>query len=110
MPRAKEKSDEAPSHGPQPGIGRREFLDAALGTTLAAVVAGQATDASAAPGRAGTANYAEHLRTPIVGRYQVVVAGGGPSGVIAAVAAARSGRRPSWSNATPSWAAMGRPG
>ncbi len=90
MPHAKRPSDETPSKGPQPGIGRRAFLDAALGTTLAAVVAGQATGASAAAGPAA-ASYAEHLRTPIVGRYQVVVAGGGPSGVIAAAAAARSG-------------------
>jgi hypothetical protein len=35
--------------------------------------------------------YSEQLKTPIVGRHQVIVAGGGPSGVIAALAAARSG-------------------
>jgi hypothetical protein len=35
--------------------------------------------------------YRETLATPVIGRYQVVVAGGGPSGVIAAAAAARSG-------------------
>jgi hypothetical protein len=91
MPRAKKRGGDAPSKGSKAGIGRREFLDATLGTTLAAVVAAQATRASAADGRAGTASYAEHLRTPIVGSYQVVVAGGGPSGVIAAAAAARSG-------------------
>ena len=80
-----------PGAPPKLGIGRREFLDATLGTTLAAVVAAQAGGAFAAGERTGTANYAENLRTPIVGRYQVVVAGGGPSGVIAAAAAARSG-------------------
>jgi NADPH-dependent 2,4-dienoyl-CoA reductase/sulfur reductase-like enzyme len=91
MPGAKKRNDEAPSVTPRPGIGRRAFLDATLGTTLAAVVAAQAADAIAAERRSGTATYAEHLRTPIVGRYQVVVAGGAPSGVIAAAAAARSG-------------------
>ena len=35
--------------------------------------------------------YRETMETPIVARHQVIVAGGGPSGVIAAVAAARSG-------------------
>ncbi len=39
----------------------------------------------------GSAKYRETVETPIVARYQVIVAGGGPSGVIAAVAAARSG-------------------
>ena len=37
--------------------------------------------------------YGETLRTPVVARYQVIVAGGGPSGVIAAAAAARSGAK-----------------
>jgi hypothetical protein len=45
-----------------------------------------------APGRERSRqSYRESLETPIVARHQVVVAGGGPSGVIAALAAARSG-------------------
>lgn len=35
----------------------------------------------------------ENLRTPVLGNYDVVVAGGGASGLIAAVAAARTGAR-----------------
>jgi flavin-dependent dehydrogenase len=33
-------------------------------------------------------------QTPVVGEFDVVVCGGGPAGVAAAVAAARSGARP----------------
>ncbi len=61
------------------GMKRRGFVQAALGTT----VAGGA--------RAEARGYRETLETPVAGRHQVVVAGGGPSGVIAALAAARSG-------------------
>ncbi len=65
------------------GVGRRGFVQATLGTAIAGVsAAGQAE-----PGKV----YRETRATPIVGRYQVIVAGGGPSGVIAATAAARSG-------------------
>lgn len=35
----------------------------------------------------------EHLQTPVVGTYDVIVAGGGASGLIAAVSAARAGAR-----------------
>lgn len=62
-------------------VGRRGFMQAALAGPAAASQAGQA--------RGNT--YRETLETPLVGRHQVIVAGGGPSGVIAATAAARSG-------------------
>jgi hypothetical protein len=65
-------------------IGRREFLGSAFGVAVA-------TGVSDAGAPAGAKSYSERLETPIVTRYQVVVAGGGPSGVIAAAAAARSG-------------------
>jgi hypothetical protein len=63
-------------------LGRRGFVRSALGTVAAGA-------APAARGAAST--YRETLETPVVARYQVVVAGGGPSGVIAALAAARTG-------------------
>jgi hypothetical protein len=63
---------------------RREFLGSALGVAVA-------TGADRAGAQTGAKSYAERLETPLVARYQVVVAGGGPSGVIAAAAAARSG-------------------
>jgi hypothetical protein len=69
---------------------RREFLGVALGGAAAAAVpvAGRA----ASDGTETRADvYPENLQTPIAARHQVVIAGGGPSGVIAAVAAARSG-------------------
>jgi hypothetical protein len=58
---------------------------AAAGTAAPALAAG-AGESEAAP-----TTYREVLQTPIVARHQVVVAGGGPSGVVAALAAARSG-------------------
>jgi hypothetical protein len=79
---------------------RRNFIKNSIGLAAAAAVGGPAAiaaggNAAATPpvhnGAAGA--YAESLRTPIVGRYQVIVAGGGPSGVIAAAAAARSGAK-----------------
>lgn len=101
------------------GIGRREFLNGALVAAVGAAAAVPAAAGSAEPsgtasggppafavstpspsastpdrrGQDNTKTYAENLRTPVVGRYQVIVAGGGPSGVIAAVAAARSGAK-----------------
>jgi len=75
---------------PRAGIlGRRAFFQAALGTAVAGV--GSAAQ-EGAPGRERSRqSYRESLETPIVARHQVVVAGGGPSGVIAALAATRSG-------------------
>lgn len=71
-------------------VGRRVFVQASLGTTLAGVCS--AFQAPAPKRVAGSAkSYRETFETPIVARHQVVVAGGGPSGVIAALAAARSG-------------------
>src|SRR5450759_3011105 len=63
---------------------RRGFIQAALATTAAGVC-------SVAQGKSDGKAYRESLDTPVVARHQVVVAGGGPSGVIAALAAARSG-------------------
>jgi len=65
-------------------IDRREFLGSAFGVAVATGVSGTGA-------QTGAKSYSERLETPIVGKYQVVVAGGGPSGVIAAAAAARSG-------------------
>ena len=93
MLRARTMSGQTPRGTSQAGIGRREFFDATLGSTLAAAVVARTAASPAADQHSGTATYAEGLRTPIVARYQVVVAGGGPSGVIAAAAAARSGSK-----------------
>jgi hypothetical protein len=70
-------------------VGRRGFVQATLGTTVAGVCS--AAQAGAPQRERGAKTYRETLQTPIVARHQVVVAGGGPSGVIAALAAARSG-------------------
>jgi len=72
-----------------PSMGRREFLGSALSAALAAGAC-TPTSAIAMSGETRPQTYREQLETPIVARYQVIVAGGGPSGVIAAVAAARS--------------------
>jgi len=71
-------------------MGRREFLGVALGSAAAAAGVPFVGRAAAAKADRPEVNR-EELETPIVARHQVVVAGGGPSGVIAAVAAARSG-------------------
>ena len=71
----------------QNNIARREFMGAAL---IGAVTAGGLLPAVKADKTAASV-YREELQTPIVSRYQVIVAGGGPSGFIAALAAARSG-------------------
>lgn len=70
-------------------VGRRGFVQATLGGAVAGICgAGQA---GAPRSGAGAQTYRETIATPVVERHQVVVAGGGPSGVIAALAAARSG-------------------
>jgi hypothetical protein len=71
-------------------IKRRVFVQAALGTTVAGVCSAFQGQPAKAAGNAGKI-YRESIETPVVARHQVVVAGGGPSGVIAALAAARSG-------------------
>ncbi|MCX6637010.1 MAG: FAD-dependent oxidoreductase [Acidobacteria bacterium] len=59
---------------------------------MRSTLAGAAASGSAVAGAPQNAKaYRETMETPIVARHQVIVAGGGPSGVIAAVAAARSG-------------------
>jgi hypothetical protein len=70
-------------------VGRRGFVQATLGTTVAGVCS--AVQQGPPQPALGAKSYRETLQTPIVARHQVVVAGGGPSGVIAALAAARSG-------------------
>jgi len=71
------------------GMGRRAFLAGALGGAAAVATP---TPAAQEPAVSG-AVYRETFETPVIGRYQVIVAGGGPSGVIAAAAAARSGAK-----------------
>jgi hypothetical protein len=69
-------------------LSRRELLAAVGG----AVAAGNLCSAEQpAAQRPAGATYEEQLQTPMVGHYEVVVAGGGPSGFIAALASARSG-------------------
>jgi hypothetical protein len=70
-------------------VGRRGFVRATLGSAVAGIYGAAPLSLGAA--QTGTQTYKETLTTPIVERHQVVVAGGGPSGVIAALAAARSG-------------------
>lgn len=91
MSKALKPSNErrVPEH--QGGIRRREFLGAALGGAAVAVSAPFARRATSAEEKKPKETYREQLETPVVARHQVVVAGGGPSGVIAALASARSG-------------------
>jgi hypothetical protein len=69
---------------------RREFISGALGGALAASALTNIGMARSSD-RLSKNLYRETIETPVVARYNVVVAGGGPSGVIAAAAAARSG-------------------
>ena len=72
-------------------IARRQFITAALGS--AATAGGLLPDVKTAGAaeQPTTSIYREQIQTPIIGRFQVIVAGGGPGGFIAALAAARSG-------------------
>ena len=70
-------------------IGRRMFVQAALGTQVAGACS--AFQGNAPRQARNGKSYRETFETPIVAHHQVVVAGGGPSGVIAAIASARSG-------------------
>ena len=90
MAKAFERRSEEFSRRRQRGMRRREFLGAAIGGAAVATGLRLVSEATAEELRAPEV-YKEVLETPIVARHQVVVAGGGPSGVIAAVAAARSG-------------------
>ncbi len=75
----------------QNNIGRRQFIGAALGGAVAAGSLLPAVKTAEAAGQANKGIYRERLQTPVVSRHQVVIAGGGSSGFIAALAAARSG-------------------
>ena len=72
-------------------IGRREFMNGVLGGALAATGTLSSVGMAQSTARTDQSLYRESIETPIVARCNVVVAGGGPSGVIAAVAAVRSG-------------------
>ena len=90
MPEFLKHTREQARRNARSGMGRREFLGSALGAAVASQIARTGTADAATKGQSSQ-TYAERVDTPIVARYQVVVAGGGPSGVIAALAAARSG-------------------
>jgi len=77
-----------PSRSPR-AVDRRAFVQAAFAGTTAAATSCGARNSAGSGSRRET--YQERFETPVVARHQVVVAGGGPSGVIAALAAARSG-------------------
>jgi hypothetical protein len=79
---------------PSQRMKRRDFIGAALG----GVAAGSAALGAAAPAACAASSPAgksvrEALETPVIGHYQVIVAGGGPSGFIAALAAVRTGAK-----------------
>jgi hypothetical protein len=72
-------------------IARRQFLSGAIGRAIAATSTLTDIGMARSADRPSKNLYREAIETPIVARYNVIVAGGGPSGVIAAAAAARSG-------------------
>jgi len=85
------KPNRTTTTAPTDPISRRKLLAGAAGAAVGSRLL-TAGERAAAQQRAG-AVYEEHRQTPVVGRYEVVVAGGGPSGFIAALAAARSGAK-----------------
>jgi len=91
MPDPERDHRKEPAESAGQGVSRRQFLDAALAAAAAAGAAAPPAAAGAAETGVAAKTYREALQTPVVARHQVVVAGGGPSGVIAALAAARSG-------------------
>ena len=77
------------AHQNKPGIRRRQFIGGMISATAASMLSSQRSVSAAE--QSSDNKYREVLETPIVGHYQVIVAGGGPSGLIAALASARSG-------------------
>jgi hypothetical protein len=82
--------NDGPARSHQEKFRRREFISGAIGGALAASTLTDIGMARSAD-RSSKNIYKETIETPVVARYNVIVAGGGPSGVIAAVAAVRSG-------------------
>ena len=76
-------------------MNRKEFIAGVAGTALAAGCAsGKGKRACAAAGALTSgSDYVQEVRAKVLERYDVVVAGGGTAGVIAALAAARGGAR-----------------
>ena len=72
-------------------IARRKFLTAAISSAAAAGGLLSQTKPLDAANRPAPGTYNEDIQTPIVSRHAVIVAGGGPGGLIAALAATRSG-------------------
>jgi len=90
MPQNGKSKNAQQNLGVQAGMRRREFMNVAVGSVMAVEVSSTVCEEAIAE-ESRTETYRETLETPVVARHQVVVAGGGPSGVIAALAAARSG-------------------
>jgi len=90
MSRIKENATVLEHSRAKKNIKRRTFVRISVGGAIA-VGANSAIQNALAEERDAVKTYKETISTPIIGRHQVIVAGGGPSGFIAALAAARSG-------------------